>query len=98
MQIRKHIALAILIVLAGACIAVAAEETTGMKINELMLAFMDSDRNKDNRVSEREYVGDRSGKNRSRARRDFRSLDDNGDGWLSRGEYFDTNTRRRAGQ
>jgi hypothetical protein len=74
-----------LVVMAEA--ARAAEEFPTRMITAQLRLFMEIDSNDDNRVSEREYVGDRGGKSRARVRRQFRSLDQNGDGWLSVKEY-----------
>lgn len=41
------------------------------------------DANHDNRLSEQEFVGEGSRKNRSKARKQFKRLDKDHDGWLS---------------
>jgi hypothetical protein len=74
-----------LIAVAG--IAVAAERLPSRKLTAQELAFMTTDTNDDSRLSEVEYVGEKSGKARKKASREFRTLDANGDGWLSYKEH-----------
>jgi hypothetical protein len=97
MQYARYCAIALLTLMMVASTE-GAEPFPSSGITATLRFFMELDSNEDNRVSEREYVGSSGGKQRSMARRDFRSLDDNGDGWLSVGEYSDRDTRRRARQ
>lgn len=41
------------------------------------------DTNRDNRLSEQEFVGDKGGAARAKARKRFRRLDEDGDRWLT---------------
>jgi hypothetical protein len=50
------------------------------------------DANRDKRLSEDEFVGEKGGKARANARKKFRTLDENGDRWLSLHEF------KRAGR
>jgi hypothetical protein len=46
------------------------------------------DANDDERLSEDEFSGGKWGKERKKSRNEFRRIDDNADGWLSRKEYL----------
>jgi hypothetical protein len=41
------------------------------------------DNNRDNRLSEQEFVGEKGGASRTKARKQFRRLDADGDRWLT---------------
>jgi hypothetical protein len=49
--------------------------------------FKKLDVNRDNRLSEQEFVGEKGGEARAKARRRFRNLDENNDQWLSLKEF-----------
>ena len=67
----------------------AAQATAGPsnQFTEQVEIFSRVDANGDRRLSENEFVGEKGGKSRSKSRKEFRRLDDNGDGWVSYGEY-----------
>jgi hypothetical protein len=73
--------------------AAGAEPFPSSGITATLRFFMERDSNGDNRMSEREYVGDKGGRSRTQARRDFRRMDDDNDGWLSLKEYSDSSKR-----
>jgi hypothetical protein len=56
----------------------------------LLELFAKLDANRDKRLSEQEFVGERGGSARAKARRKFRSLDENGDQSLSLKEFKGT--------
>lgn len=58
----------------------AAENPFGLPGIEM---FNKLDTNRDKRLSEQEFVGERSRKAREKARKQFRRLDKNNDRWLS---------------
>ncbi|HEY1601741.1 MAG TPA: hypothetical protein VGG64_19225 [Pirellulales bacterium] len=80
-----------LLVMSG--VAAGAERASSQKITAQLLLFMTTDTNDDNRVSEEEYVGQKAGKAGKKARKEFRTLDDNSDGWLSAKEHSQRNSR-----
>lgn len=50
---------------------------------DLRKLFESRDSNRDKRLSEHEFVGEKGGKARAKLRKQFRILDENGDTWLS---------------
>jgi Ca2+-binding EF-hand superfamily protein len=81
-----------LVVMSG--VAAGAEKASSQKSTALML-FRTADTNRDGKISEEEYVGQTSGKDRKNAKQEFRSRDYNGDGWLSAKEHSEDMPRSR---
>ena len=54
--------------------AAAAEPFSSTGITKTLRFFMELDSNDDDRVSEREYVGDKGGRSRATARKQFRRV------------------------
>jgi hypothetical protein len=73
----------LMIAMAGA----ASGGESSRKLTADVRLFMELDSNDDDRVSEREYVGEKGGRSRARARKVFRRMDNNDNGWLSYKEY-----------
>jgi len=55
--------------------------------DEGLKKFEELDMNRDKRISEQEFVGDKGGASRAKARKQFRRLDENGDRWLTLHEF-----------
>ncbi len=76
-----------LLIVAAASSSTFAERSEGGHFNEKAELFSRIDSNGDRRLNEQEYVNEKAGKNRARARRNFIRMDHNGDGWVTQGEY-----------
>ena len=62
-------------------------EAQASQEEDIRSLFGKLDHNRDSRLSEDEFVGDRGGAARAKARKRFRRLDEDGDRWLSLHEF-----------
>jgi hypothetical protein len=70
------------------CVSTTVSHAADRKRKKIIdFAFHEFDANKDNKLSEKEFVGIKTGEAKEAARRKFKSLDKNGDSILSPSEH-----------
>jgi len=64
-----------------------APEVQAAQKEDLRRLFGKYDANRDSRLSEHEFIGEKAGSSRAKARKQFRKLDEDGDSWLTLPEF-----------
>lgn len=91
----------LLVLMSAVIIASVAGETHAEPGGLVGEPFKMMDANGDEKISQREYVGRKTGEEKARAKRQFRSLDKDDDNTLGRKEYEEQRglwNRRRSGE